>query len=271
MRPEARGIPACDVHFSMAQPTLATKGLPARLPDLASLLLHLSPPRTLSAAPWTVPEGACDAEDGARLADILLHSQCGIAADLDRRCLLLQLCLSVLDAHARGRCHGAVCPANISVAFGALLTLHGPLRPLHDGAATTQRAAAPPAPVAGSSAASQQGHTLGAQTVPDLRALTEQWRTRSISNLEYILRLNTLAGRSSKDLDSLPMVPWVLDFSCDPRAGLTHTCALRSGCFVYACRAQPTISALIPMLPRFKCLSTLCTCMIPKARSYRVV
>lgn len=210
----------------MAQEAHLSQSLSPGPPHLASLLLHLSPPRTISAAPWAVADGASGPDGAQCLADILLHSQCGIAADLDRRCLLLQLCLALLDAHARGRCHGAVVPANISVAFGALMTLHGPLRPAHSATAGSE--AAPPRNAGfKEKTAAQQGRlsaTVSSPAVPDLPGLTTQWRQRRVSNLEYVLQLNALAGRSGADLDNLPLVPWVIDFTCDPRPGLAHKC-----------------------------------------------
>jgi hypothetical protein len=40
--------------------------------------------------------------------------------------------------------------------------------------------------------------------------LTEAWRTRRISNFEYLLRLNLIAGRSFNDLSQYPVFPWVV-------------------------------------------------------------
>ncbi|XP_047071626.1 BEACH domain-containing protein B-like [Lolium rigidum] len=38
----------------------------------------------------------------------------------------------------------------------------------------------------------------------------ERWRRREISNFEYLMSLNTLAGRSYNDLTQYPIFPWVL-------------------------------------------------------------
>ena len=44
--------------------------------------------------------------------------------------------------------------------------------------------------------------------------LTKQWRRREISNFEYLMALNTLAGRTYNDLTQYPVFPWVLkDFN----------------------------------------------------------
>jgi len=38
----------------------------------------------------------------------------------------------------------------------------------------------------------------------------ERWKRREISNFEYLMILNTLAGRSYNDLTQYPIFPWVL-------------------------------------------------------------
>jgi Beige/BEACH domain len=39
--------------------------------------------------------------------------------------------------------------------------------------------------------------------------ITELWRKRKISNFEYIMALNRMAGRSFNDLTQYPVFPWV--------------------------------------------------------------
>lgn len=43
-----------------------------------------------------------------------------------------------------------------------------------------------------------------------LRQVTRSWITRRLSNFEYILSLNILAGRSFNDISQYPVFPWVL-------------------------------------------------------------
>lgn len=44
----------------------------------------------------------------------------------------------------------------------------------------------------------------------------ESWRRRDITNFEYLMILNTLAGRSYNDLTQYPVFPWVLaDYSSE--------------------------------------------------------
>lgn len=42
----------------------------------------------------------------------------------------------------------------------------------------------------------------------------EGWRRREITNFEYLMILNTLAGRSYNDLTQYPVFPWVLADYC---------------------------------------------------------
>lgn len=51
------------------------------------------------------------------------------------------------------------------------------------------------------------GAALGRQQAG---AITEAWRQRKISNFDYLMRLNTLAGRSFNDLSQYPVFPWII-------------------------------------------------------------
>ncbi|XP_030380341.1 neurobeachin-like protein 1 isoform X2 [Scaptodrosophila lebanonensis] len=46
--------------------------------------------------------------------------------------------------------------------------------------------------------------------------LTQRWAIREISNFEYLMYLNTIAGRSYNDLSQYPVFPWILaDYTSD--------------------------------------------------------
>ncbi|KAI8116988.1 Neurobeachin-like protein 1 [Lucilia cuprina] len=46
--------------------------------------------------------------------------------------------------------------------------------------------------------------------------LTQKWVNREISNFEYLMYLNTIAGRSYNDLSQYPVFPWILaDYTSD--------------------------------------------------------
>ena len=42
------------------------------------------------------------------------------------------------------------------------------------------------------------------------RTVTQRWESGELSNFEYIMHLNTLAGRSYNDLNQYPVFPWIL-------------------------------------------------------------
>ncbi len=39
---------------------------------------------------------------------------------------------------------------------------------------------------------------------------TQKWRDHEMSNFEYLMKLNTIAGRSYNDLSQYPVFPWIL-------------------------------------------------------------
>ena len=52
----------------------------------------------------------------------------------------------------------------------------------------------------------------------DVRGAMQAWREGALSNLDYLLFLNSLAGRRRGDLKFYPIVPWVIDTTVDPRS-----------------------------------------------------
>ena len=40
--------------------------------------------------------------------------------------------------------------------------------------------------------------------------ITEKWMNRELSNFDYLMMLNTIAGRTYNDLNQYPIFPWVL-------------------------------------------------------------
>jgi len=53
-------------------------------------------------------------------------------------------------------------------------------------------------------------------------ALTEAWHRREISNFEYLMELNTLAGRTFADLNQYPVFPWILKDYTSETLQLAH-------------------------------------------------
>ncbi|XP_024399024.1 BEACH domain-containing protein C2 isoform X1 [Physcomitrium patens] len=52
--------------------------------------------------------------------------------------------------------------------------------------------------------------TQGPQQLLNRTNLTERWARREITNFEYLMQLNTLAGRTYNDITQYPVFPWVL-------------------------------------------------------------
>ena len=57
---------------------------------------------------------------------------------------------------------------------------------------------------------SASGRNLNPRLVLNRSGLTEAWQQRRISNFEYLMRLNYLAGRSRNDMTQYPVFPWIL-------------------------------------------------------------
>ncbi|XP_022079256.1 neurobeachin-like protein 1 [Acanthaster planci] len=59
----------------------------------------------------------------------------------------------------------------------------------------------------------------GAKSPADLlksSTLTTKWVNREISNFDYLMQLNTIAGRTYNDLSQYPVFPWILcDYTCE--------------------------------------------------------
>ena len=52
--------------------------------------------------------------------------------------------------------------------------------------------------------------TLDPRKILKKRELTEKWMQWKISNFEYLMHLNQLAGRSYNDLSQYPVFPWII-------------------------------------------------------------
>ncbi|CAI9594078.1 unnamed protein product, partial [Staurois parvus] len=52
--------------------------------------------------------------------------------------------------------------------------------------------------------------TRSPQELLKASGLTQKWVNREISNFEYLIQVNTIAGRTYNDLAQYPVFPWVL-------------------------------------------------------------
>lgn len=74
-----------------------------------------------------------------------------------------------------------------------------------------------------------QGYLSNRSPQEMLRAsgLTQKWVQREISNFEYLMQLNTIAGRTYNDLSQYPVFPWVLQDYVSPTLDLSNPAVFR--------------------------------------------
>jgi hypothetical protein len=96
--------------------------------------------------------------------------------------------------HARGVTHGSLHPEFITLSPDLWVTLAG----FHCASPRESR------PLAG---ANSEGTVV--------KSLVERWMARELTNLDYLLALNALAGRRVGDPNFHPVVPWVVEFNQD--------------------------------------------------------
>ena len=57
--------------------------------------------------------------------------------------------------------------------------------------------------------------------------MTQKWINREISNFQYLMHLNTIAGRSYNDLSQYPIFPWILSDYTSDELDLTNSSTFR--------------------------------------------
>jgi hypothetical protein len=55
----------------------------------------------------------------------------------------------------------------------------------------------------------------------------QQWRRREITNFDYLMTLNTLAGRSYNDMTQYPVFPWILSDYSSGKLDLSNPISFR--------------------------------------------
>ena len=80
---------------------------------------------------------------------------------------------------------------------------------------------------AGAGAALEGPRSLSPRAHLEASRVTERWRQRELSNYEYLLALNTLAGRTFADLTQYPVMPWVLADYTSPALDLSDARSYR--------------------------------------------
>ncbi|KAJ5077279.1 hypothetical protein M0811_00599 [Anaeramoeba ignava] len=59
--------------------------------------------------------------------------------------------------------------------------------------------------------------TIDEYYIHQQKSIFEKWYQREITNFEYILYLNSLAGKCTGDPNNHPIFPWIIDFTRDPK------------------------------------------------------
>eukprot|EP00873_Tetraselmis_striata_P013321 jgi/Tetstr1/433585/TSEL_022852.t1 len=161
------------------------------------------------------------------VASMLRFSPAALGEEEQVRLLLYQLLLALDCLHRAGTWHGRVHAGNLLLPEYGGLWLSGwrgagrlyhcascsaaeppsPSTPQQDGAAP---APSPPLPA---------GDWAVPWAVLPVGVYTAAWRARALSNLDYLLALNRLAGRTMGNDACHPIVPWVIDMSTAPEEG----------------------------------------------------
>eukprot|EP00656_Telonema_subtile_P044137 TRINITY_DN50432_c0_g1_i1.p1 TRINITY_DN50432_c0_g1~~TRINITY_DN50432_c0_g1_i1.p1 ORF type:complete len:400 (+),score=57.93 TRINITY_DN50432_c0_g1_i1:156-1355(+) len=114
-----------------------------------------------------------------------------VGSDLQRRFVLLQLVSTLAQLHAANLVHGALAPEIVHVspkeAMAVAIGLPGSAAP---------------------------GSRASAAALADQACA--RWSRGELSNFDYLLLLNNMAGRRVEDPQMQPVMPWVIDFKSKP-------------------------------------------------------
>ncbi|CAL5209622.1 unnamed protein product [Lathyrus oleraceus] len=156
------------------------------------------------------------------LETILHFNPNAIKSDWNRRFLMYQLLSALLYMHGLGVSHGNICPSNIMLTDSLWSWLRLWNEPVLESNLTLQESESvnsKPAKVGCSNGSCHSNDLyadlkLSAQI--DWHSSFHQWWRGELSNFEYLLILNRLAGRRWGDHTFHPVMPWVVDFSSKP-------------------------------------------------------
>lgn len=151
------------------------------------------------------------------VADLLMFSPCRLS-HTRRLFILYQILSSIRHFHSRGVLVGDLRLSDIMIDDRLAVRLPPPditsLCCFHDNAA--------PSP----SLQHQHHHSNAVVTTPspwqsrccplDLSVITARWVYGELSNYDYLMLLNRLAGRSTDDPNHYPILPWTIDFTVNP-------------------------------------------------------
>ncbi len=70
-------------------------------------------------------------------------------------------------------------------------------------------------------------YELSARRRMQLSGITALWQQRKLSNFEYLMHVNTIAGRSYNDITQYPVFPWVIADYTSAELDLTNPASFR--------------------------------------------
>lgn len=156
------------------------------------------------------------------LESILLYNPNALKSDWHRRFLIYQLLSALLYLHGLGVSHGNICPSNVMLTnslWSWLRLWNEPVLEYNLRPQKRERNSSTPAKI-GCCNGDCQSNSLYAdlKLFPsiDWHSSFNQWWRGELSNFEYLLILNKLAGRRWGDHTFHPVMPWVIDFSAKP-------------------------------------------------------
>ncbi|XVF28131.1 hypothetical protein REPUB_Repub15cG0002500 [Reevesia pubescens] len=157
------------------------------------------------------------------LENILHYSPNALNSDWHMRFLMYQLLSALTYLHGLGIYHGNLCPSNILLTNSCWAWLHiwdnprlGFNSSFNRGKSDTS--CTPSRVGCCIEGCSSQGLYADLKLLPSLdwNCQFNRWWRGELSNFEYLLFLNKLAGRRWGDHTFHPVMPWVIDFSTKP-------------------------------------------------------
>ncbi|RDX85099.1 Protein GFS12, partial [Mucuna pruriens] len=156
------------------------------------------------------------------LESILHFNPNALKSDWNKRFLIYQLLSALSYIHGLGVSHGNICPSNIMLAdslWSWLRLWNEPVLESNLSLQESERVNYESARI-GCCKVGCHSHGLYADLklspTIDWHSCFHQWWRGELSNFEYLLILNRLAGRRWGDHTFHPVMPWVIDFSSKP-------------------------------------------------------
>ncbi|GMF18495.1 unnamed protein product [Phytophthora lilii] len=140
--------------------------------------------------------------------------------DLKKRLVVLQLHRVLEFLHERGLACDGLTPRDLHLTDTLWLHLAALPRVLDACSNARQRPEVPPEAEKRAKAVGDVNSNVPRDVESfTSRSITERWCSGDISNFEYLMTLNTAAGRRMEDGVFHPFLPWVTDFTAGPRGG----------------------------------------------------